>query len=126
MDKFEVFVRGMAQHRHQLNPGMILFALVGCNHFRCQITSLQITDKNRKPISEKEEKPEHRNRKYSSNLSVALPRDFLILELEIQYDLQIIRPFDRIAFKDNNALLAIGQVTKGSRPGAKPNPNSKK
>ena len=96
-------------------------ALIRCNHLRCEITSLRLADRNKKPISEKDEK------KPGSVTPTLFARtgDFVLLVLTLHGG-EVILPNDRIALRDNEATLAAGTITVGSAQTSKANFSSDK
>ena len=110
VNRFRVFAQVVGAHRRQMHIGVILVALIRCNHLRCEITSLRLADRNKKPISEKDEK------KPGSVTPTLFARtgDFVLLVLTLHGGDEVILANDRIALRDNETTLAVGTITVGS------------
>ena len=119
-------------HRRQIHFGAILVALIQCDRLRCKIISLQLADKDKNPISAKDQKTP----KDSIPTLFARTGSFVLLELALEYagkteQQRVILPNERIALRDNDATLAVGVITAGSKladltPKALPTATTKK
>jgi len=132
VNKFQVFAQVVGAHRRQMHFGVIVVALIQCDRLRCKIISLRLADKDRNPISAKDENTQ----KDPTPTLFARTGSFVLLELALEYEgkteqQRVILANERIALRDNSATLAVGVITAGSKladltPKALPTPTTKK